>query len=210
MEPAPVAEENPPSQPDLRRWAVIGLIALIVVVIAAVSLPGLLASAPGGSTQPILTVPETTPVPTALETLPTPGIPTTAATPGVTETPPAAEDTTAPVETATPCIPAGEPGFTVTVSPVETTAARGTVVNYRMAIEAQNCFSENVSMKLTANVLFFRQTYDLGTQTAPYPKTFDYRLTVPDSLFPGATVNGVVTSTGDDITRENQLTLHVQ
>jgi len=98
----------------------------------------------------------------------------------------------------------------VAVSPVEATAARGQTVTYRMVIDAQNCFSENVTMKLTASVFFpLSNTYDLGTQTPPYPKTFEYALTVPDSLFPGATVNGVLTSTGGGITRENQLTLHV-
>lgn len=183
-----------------------GLIVIMAVVAAAIAFPGLLPSGQEGTVQPILTMPGTTPVPMTLETRVVPGT----AGPGPTETTPEEEETPAPAFTPTPCIPAGEPGFTVAVSPIEATAARGQTVTYRMVIDAQNCFSENVTMKLTASVLFpLSTTYDLGTQTPPYPKTFEYALTVPDSLFPGATVNGVLTSTGGGITRENQLTLHV-
>jgi hypothetical protein len=65
-------------------------------------------------------------------------------------------------------------------------------------------------MELVASVLFFSHTYDLGIQEPPYPKTVEYPFTVPDNLPSGVTVNGVVSSTGGGITREDQLSLTVR
>jgi hypothetical protein len=194
MEPAPVGTEtspdaSPPSPPgtslDRKKWAVIGSIVIIAVVVAAVSLPGLLVQPPQEEALPVASpLPATTFVP---------------------------PDHRAPPSATATQTPSGPPGFTVTVSPVEASAARGETVIYHMTIEAQNGFSEDVSMKLTASVLFIlSNTYDLGTQEPPYPKTFEYALEVPDTLIPGTTVNGVLTTTGGGITRENQITLHVR
>jgi hypothetical protein len=196
-EPAPRGTAAPPetgppgTSPDRRKWAIIGSIVVILAVVAAISLPGLFVRSPGGETLPIASPPPVTAiVPPPYRT---PGVPVQPLTAGATPT------------------PSGPPGFTVTVSPVQASAAKGETVVYHMTIEAQNGFSENVSMKLTASVLFIlSNTYDLGTQAPPYPKTFEYALKVPDTLFPGATVNGVLTSTGGGVTRENQLTLNVK
>jgi len=106
--------------------------------------------------------------------------------------------------------PSGPPGFTVIISPVQASAAKGETVTYTMKIEAQNRFSGKIHMELVASVLFFSQTYDLGTQEPPYPKTVEYPFTVPDNLWPGTTVNGVLRSTGDGITREDHLMLTVR
>jgi hypothetical protein len=204
MEPAPGGPEtppdaSPPSPPgtslDRKKWAVIGFIVVIAVVVAAVSLPGLLVQPPQEALPVASPPPATTFIPPDHRA---PGVPV----------PPS--PVASPSATATQT-PSGPPGFTVTVSPVQASAARGETVIYHMTIEAQNGFSENVSMKLTASVLFIlSNTYDLGTQEPPYPKTFEYALKVPDTLIPGTTVNGVLTSTGGGITRENQITLHVQ
>ncbi|HVN66311.1 MAG TPA: hypothetical protein VMT31_06835 [Methanomicrobiales archaeon] len=197
----PQPEARPGVPPDWKNRIMIGIAIVAVVLVAAAILPGLLTGRQPAVSHPI----GSAVTPTA--TLRVPGTATPERTPLPGETLLPAITGTTPAVT---CVPAGEPDFTVTVSPVEATAARGQTVNYRMTIEARNCFAEPVSMKLTASVLFFLSNmYDLGTQEPPYPKTFEYTLTVPDSLFPGATVNGVLTSTGGGITRENQLTLHV-
>jgi hypothetical protein len=198
MEPAPGETETPPdaSPPgppgtslDRKKWAVIGSIVVIAVVVAMASLPGLLVQPPQGEALSVASPPPATSI-----------VPPDHWTPGVPVPP-------SPVATQTP---GGPPGFTVTVSPAETSAARGETVTYTMTIDAQNGFSEDVSMQLAAGFLFFSQTYDLGTQVPPYPKTITYPFKVPDTLPPGVTVNGVLTSTGGGITRENQITLHVQ
>jgi len=215
METDPGAGEPVPTQPQpeprpetpagWRTRAIAGIVVVAVVLIAAATLPALLAGPPGEAPLPAaVTVP---PAP-GIKVPPTPGVtvPTTVGRP-VTSTVTTAVQatTTVPGEAPLPaitgttaavtCVPQGEPGFTVTVSPLETTAARGGAVTYHMTVEAQNCFSDAVNMKIT--------------QEPPYPKSFEYPLTVPDSLFSGATVKGVLTSTGGGITRENQLTLHV-
>jgi hypothetical protein len=80
-----------------------------------------------------------------------------------------------------------------------------------MTIEPRDCFSGEIHMTLTATAfLFMSQTEDLGVQEPPYPKTIEYPFTVPDNWPSGLTVNGVVTSTGDGITREGHLSLTVR
>jgi hypothetical protein len=205
MEPAPVAEESPappsptPPSPDRRKWAIVALILVIGGIAAAVSLPGLLAVPVVDQAHPIsVTVPQTAITPPTHRT----------PRPTITVSPWATPSVTSPV-TATPTY-SGPPGFTVIVSPVQTTASKGETVTYSMRIEARNGFSDPIHMELVASVLFFSQTYDLGIQNPPYPKTVQYPFTVPDNLFSGTTVNGVLRSTGGGITREDQLTLSVR
>jgi hypothetical protein len=204
MEPDPGGSETPPDTSpqgppgtslDRKKWAVIGSIVVIAVVVAVASLPGLLVQPPQGEVLPVASPPPATSI-----------VPPDHWTPGVPVPP---SPVASPSATATQT-PGGPPGFTVTVSPAETSAARGETVTYTMTIDAQNGFSEDVSMQLAAGFLFFSETYDLGTQVPPYPKTITYPFKVPDTLPPGVTVNGVLTSTGGGITRENQITLHVQ
>ena len=200
MEPAPAVEENPsPSPPDRGKWAIIALIIVIAGIAAAAFLPPLLTTPPAEQAHPISgTIPQTTITPPYHRT---PG-PTGPVSPGVT---PWVTLSATPSTT-----PSGPPGFTVIISPVQASAGKGETVTYTMKIEAQNGFSAKIHMELVASVLFFSQTYDLGTQEPPYPKTVEYPFTVPDSLWPGTTVNGVLRSTGGGITREDQLTLTVR
>ena len=196
MEPAPAVEENPPPpSPDRRKWAILALIIVIAGIAAAASLPGLLTPPPVDQAHPISgTVPQTTITPPSHRT-PRPTLPVSpGATPSVTPAP----------------TPSGPPGFTVTISPTQITASRGYTVVYHMKVEAQNGFSDQIHMEVTAGFLFFSQTQDLGIQEPPYPKTIDYPFKVPDTLPPGVTVNGVVRSTGGGITREDHLSLTVQ
>jgi hypothetical protein len=203
MEPAPGVEEtSPQAPPDRKKWAVIGFIVVAAAVIAAVSLPGLLVKPPQGVLYPVSgTVPVTTVIPPAHGTLET----TIPATPGAT---PTGQATPAPSSTPTP---GGPPGFTVSIMPAEASGAGGETVVYHMTIEAQNGFSENISMQLEATALFvIKKTVDLGVQQPPYPKTIDYPFFIPADWPPGVTIDGVVRSTGGGITREDQLTLTVR
>jgi len=200
MEPAPVVEESPvPPSPDRRKWAILALIIVIAGIAAATFLPPLLAPPQSDQIHPISgTVPQTTITPPTHRT----PRPTLSGSPGATPS-------VTPSATASPT-PSGPPGFTVTVSPVQASASKGETVTYTMRIEAQNGFSDKIHMELVASVLFFSQTYDLGIQDPPYPKTIQYPFTVPDNLWPGTTVNGVLKSTGGGITREDPLTLTVR
>ncbi len=202
MEAAPVVEENaPPVPPDRKKWAIIALVLVIAGVAAVAILPSLLATPSGGQAHPVPgPVPLTTITPPSHRT-PRPTLPVS---PGATPS-----ETPSETPSATPTY-SGPPGFTVTVSPTQATAGKGEKVTYTMEIDAQNGFSDTIHMELVASVLFFSQTYDLGTLEPPYPKTVEYPFTVPDNLPSGVTVNGVVRSTGGGITREDQLTLTVR
>jgi len=217
--PEPVAEGSPqPTPPGWKKWAVPGMVIAVAVVVGAVLLLAFLPTPSHVSTsQPAITIAGTTVPPTTIarphRRTPATTVP---ATPGATQsltgapTQPA-QETSAPTPAPTPaCVPNGEPGFTVTISPAQATAHRGDTVVYHMTVDAENCFSDEIHMTVTAGFLFFSQTQDLGVQDPPYPKTLDYAFKVPDTLPPGVTVNGVVTSTGGGITREDQLSLTVQ
>jgi hypothetical protein len=205
MEPPPENAESPPgtspeappetgpqSTPDRKKWAFIGSIAVFaVIVIAAVFFPGLLAKPQQGEGYPISGTPLATTIAEPAEW--TPGTAVTSA-----------------LENTTPT-PSGPPGFTVTISPTAATGAKGETVIYHMTIEAQNGFSENISMQLDATALFvIRRTVDLGVQEPPYPKTIDYPFPIPADWPSGVTIDGVVTSTGGGITREDRLSLTVK
>jgi hypothetical protein len=217
MDPDTGATEPSPSKPqpphDWLMWAAMGLAFVAGFLVAAATLPAFFPMSPPESPREIPGTATMTTAITAPTTLAGTVRPTLERTPVSGETP-AVEETRAPTPTGTTpaqaCVQAGPPGFTVTVSPVQANAAKGETVTYRMFIEAQNCFAEPIHMELVASVLFLSQTYDLGTQDPPYPKTFEYPFIVPDTLPPGVTVNGVIRSTGGGITRENQLSLTVQ
>jgi hypothetical protein len=187
MEPTPGAEETPapspatPTPPDRRKWVVIGLVALLAAVMAAVSLPGLLGNPPEGTVQPILSVPGTPVVPPAPETLTTLGA---TGPPGFTVTVSPAETSAARGETVM---------YRMTID-----AQNGFSGNVSMQLVASAYFG------------LVSQTIDLGVQEPPYPKTIVYPFPIPANWPPGITVNGVVKSTGDGIARENQLTLTVR
>lgn len=197
--PAGNAETQPPASPDLKRWAVPAVIIVAAAIMASAVLPGLLAAPPPGETLPISTSDAGTTVPGPVH-----------GTPGTTI--PAPEEQILPGnETAVPTPTwSGPPSFTITISPARATAARGETIIYTLKIEAQNGFSDEIHMQIVASVLFFSQTQDLGIQAPPYPKTIEYPFRVPDTLFPGTTVNGVLTATGGGITREDHLTLTVK
>ncbi|HXW98238.1 MAG TPA: hypothetical protein VEI51_00775 [Methanomicrobiales archaeon] len=219
--PEPGAEgtgaSQPPIVPDWKKWVVPGLVLAAAVVIGAALFFTVLATPPPVSTSPPapVTIAGTTVPPTTIarphHRTPVTSVPATpGAIPSVTGEPTQAPAQETAVPTTPACIPAGAPGFTVTISPDQATAHRGDTVVYHMTIDAQNCFADPIHMTVTAGFLFFSQTQDLGVQDPPFPKTLDYAFKVPDTLPPGVTLNGKVTSTSGTITREDQLSLTVQ
>jgi hypothetical protein len=200
VEPAPRKLQVPGGR---WGWLVAGLAVTAAALIAAPLLPPLPATPAVKASYPVsgtITPTNAPPAPTtsAGTMRPAPGrTPAKEGTPAPRKSPsqggtPVPEETRPPTPTGTapapPCVPAGPPGFTVAVSPVQVTAARGETVTYRMTIEAQDCFAEPIHMELVAGVLFFSQTYDLGIQDPPYPKTIEYPFRVPDNLPPGVTI----------------------
>jgi hypothetical protein len=203
MDPVPDTGESPASPPqvppDRKKLAQTIFVLLMAAVLAAALLPGLLVQPPQGGIGEISTTISATTIAPPVHRTP---VRTPPGTPGATPS-------ATPSPTATQTY-SGPPGFTVTITPPQATAGRGETVTYTMLIEAQNGFDGQIHMVVTAGFLFFSQSQDLGYQSPPYPKTIEYPFTVPDTLPPGVTVNGVVTSTGGGITREDHLSLTVR
>lgn len=128
-----------------------------------------------------------------------PETPIPAATPAFTQ----------PSSTAPPS-PTGPAGFSLAVSPSRASASRGDVVPYTMLITPEGDFSSPVSLSIDVSVLlFFRQTYDLGTAEPPYPRTLVYQFTVPGNVPSGATIHGVITARGGGVEHQQSLDLTV-
>lgn len=200
MEPATGVEETPsPAPPDWKKWVAPALVIVAAAIIASAVLSGLPDEPTPGDTLPISTPVTGTTVSQPVRVTPKTPVPLPLSLT------PSGNRTVTPTPTWS-----GPPDFTVSVSPSRVNAARGETVVYNMRIEAMNGFSEEIHMQLVAGFLFFSQTEDLGVQEPPYPKTVEYPFRVPDSLFPGTTVNGVLTATGGGITHQEHLTLTVK
>lgn len=175
--------------------AIIGFIVLMVALLAFVhNIPG---TGEGSDGTDLLTPgPTRTASPGAIQTR-TPDQPVT------TDSPPLVS----PVTTLTPGGPAS---FQISVSPVNTQAHAGDRVPYTMVIVPEYGFSQPVSLSIEVSALMvFRQTYDLGIVSPPFPTTLTYEFTVPGNVPAGVTINGLLRATGGGIERQRTLSLQV-
>jgi hypothetical protein len=99
--------------------------------------------------------------------------------------------------------------FSLLVTPQSTSARPGDTLTYTLNIQHGEGLTGPVHFSLAANVLFFSQTYDLGTIDPPFPKSITYDFTVPGNLPSGVTVNGVITATGNGQTETQEISLNV-
>lgn len=139
-----------------------------------------------------------------------PGSPT-----GVSSVAPSAEDTAPSPAITTPGTPSsptvsGPPSFTLLVTPVEVRARPGDIVLYTLSIEPKGGFDQPVSLSLMVSaLLLYRNSFDLGYVTPPYPRTVEYRFRVPSDIPGGITVKGVLTAEGGGHREEQDLILLV-
>jgi hypothetical protein len=99
--------------------------------------------------------------------------------------------------------------FTLSVSPASASGKPGETISYTLRINGGEGQIDPVHFSLTAGALFFSQTYDLGDEQPPFPKTSVYQFTIPTNIPSGITINGVLTATGAGQTREQPVTLKV-
>ncbi|MEI6292855.1 MAG: hypothetical protein WCP36_04195 [Methanomicrobiales archaeon] len=114
--------------------------------------------------------------------------------------------TGSPVDSSDTVVP--QP-FTLSVSPSSTSGKPGDTISYTLRIDGGEGQTEPIHFTLTADALFFSQTYDLGDEQPPFPKTSVYQFTIPTNIPSGITINGVLTATGAGQTREQPVTLKV-
>jgi hypothetical protein len=95
------------------------------------------------------------------------------------------------------------------VTPQSASARPGDTLTYTLTIQHGEGLTGPIHFSLAAHVLFFSQTYDLGTVDPPFPKSIRYDFVVPGNLPSGVTVNGVVTATGGGQTETEDISLNV-
>ena len=103
---------------------------------------------------------------------------------------------------------APEPFF-LSVSPASASGKPGETITYTLRIDGGEGQMEPIHFTLTASALIFSQTYDIGDEQPPFPKTSVYQFIVPGNIPPGIMINGVVTATGAGQSREQPVTLRV-
>jgi hypothetical protein len=99
--------------------------------------------------------------------------------------------------------------FTLTVSPASASGRPGETISYTLHIGGGEGQTEPIHFTLTANAFLISQTYDIGDEQPPFPKTTVYQFTIPSNIPSGITINGVVTATGAGQTVKQPVTLNV-
>jgi len=99
--------------------------------------------------------------------------------------------------------------FSLSVTPQSASAKPGDTLTYSLDVLHGEGLTGPIHFSLAAKVLFFSQTYDLGTIDPPFPKNIRYDFTVPGNLPSGVTVNGVITATGNGQTESEDISLNV-
>jgi hypothetical protein len=104
----------------------------------------------------------------------------------------------------------GPPSFTLLVTPVEARARPGDTIRYTLSIVPKGGFDQTVSLHLDVSALFlYRNSFDLGTVSPPFPTTLEYSFTVPNDVPGGIIVKGVLSAEGGGYREEQDLVLIV-
>jgi len=99
--------------------------------------------------------------------------------------------------------------FSFKISPASATGRPGDTITYTGEVTAQPGFTGPVQLSLAASAGIFKKTYDLGTLQPPYPQSFSYPLTIPDSLPANINLNGVVTATSGSAVQKQTVSLAI-
>ncbi len=99
--------------------------------------------------------------------------------------------------------------FSISVEPENTTAKPGDDVTFTIDITATSGFTDSITLILEVEALSYNDIFDLGIQDPPYPKHFQYTVTVPEEVPVSVTAYGTLTasSMGHTVTEEVQITI---
>ena len=106
--------------------------------------------------------------------------------------------------------PAVPKDFTFSISPESATAPAGGRVVYTARVDPVGGFSDPITLKIRVKAPFYDKTYDLGTLTAPYPKSIEYPFDVPGYVPGGIQITGVIQADGGGKHVEKTVYLTVQ
>ncbi|HPH34637.1 MAG TPA: hypothetical protein PLU94_04000 [Methanoregulaceae archaeon] len=103
------------------------------------------------------------------------------------------------------------PLFSITVSPLQAHAHPGDPVDCAVLITPYNGFDEPVELELEVDAgPVFKGTYNAGTMKPPYPKTYEYRVNVPEQSPAPVTVNGTLKAKSGGFSDEVDLILYIE
>ena len=104
---------------------------------------------------------------------------------------------------------AKQASFSISVDPEKTTAKPGDEVSFIIDITASAGFNDSITLVLEVEALSYYDIYDLGIVDPPYPKQFQYTVTLPDEIPASVTAYGTITASSMDqtITEEVQITI---
>jgi len=103
------------------------------------------------------------------------------------------------------------PIFSITVTPTEAHAHPGDPVDCEVLITPYNGFEEPVELELEVDAgPVFRGTYNAGTMNPPYPKTYKYRVVVPEKSPAPIMVKGTLKAKGGGNLDKVDLVLYIE
>ena len=103
------------------------------------------------------------------------------------------------------------PLFSITVTPTEAHAHPGDPVDCEVLITPYNGFDKPVELELEVDAgPLFRGTYNAGSMNPPYPKTYKYRVVVPEKSPAPVMVNGTLRAKGGGYLDKVDLVLYIE
>jgi len=104
-------------------------------------------------------------------------------------------------------IDARQAPFSFRVSPKKPTAKPGDEVTFTIDITASSGFTDSITLVLEVEALSYYNIFDLGSQDPPFPKQFQYVVTVPEEVPASITMFGTLTASSMDhtVTEEVQI-----
>ena len=103
-----------------------------------------------------------------------------------------------------------DPPFSIDVEPNKLSAKGGDEITFSLRIDAQEGFDGSISIELEVTAMGYDATFDVGTQSPPYPKEFDYTITIPSDIPVDVTANGILRATSGEMIQEEYVEINIQ
>jgi len=102
------------------------------------------------------------------------------------------------------------PPFSIDVEPNKLSAKGGDEITFSLRIDAEEGFNGSINIELEVTAMGYDATFDFGTQSPPYPKEFDYTITIPSDIPVEVTANGVLRAISGEMVREEYVEINIQ
>jgi len=99
--------------------------------------------------------------------------------------------------------------FWIDVQPNKTSAKAGDSITYRATVNAVPGFNRSIHFVFTATAMGIDIGIDLGIQKPPFPKSFEYKVQIPQGTPASLTVKGVLTGTSEGESTEGDVEITI-